>query len=138
MAALETYAMSKDIKGSGIGVVMMDLELETETTLNIYLVRSGDYSGTVSAYLDDSGENVAVEQSDGSYCVSIGGISAHKLGDTYKIHVVAGTEFDIEASALSYAYAVMKSSSDTELKKAVIALYKYYDATMSYRASTGQ
>ena len=31
----------------------------------------------------------------------------------------------------------MKSSDDTELKKAVIALYKYYDATLNYRVSAG-
>lgn len=137
MAALESYALKMDNAGSGIASVMMDLELDSETTLNMYLIRSGDYSGNVAAYIDGSGENMAVEQSDGSYCVSIGGISAHKLGDTYTIHVVAGKEFDVKASALSYAYAVMKSSDDTDLKKAVIALYKYYDAAMTYRGSAG-
>ena len=137
-AALEGYRISRDLGGSGIGDLEVNLELDSETTLNIWLMPSADYTGAVAAYLDDSGENMAVKQSDGSYCVTISGISAHKLGDTYTVHVEAGKSFDIEASALSYADLVMKSDAVADdLKRAVIALYKYYVATMDYRKSAG-
>ncbi len=133
---LEDYAIVKDTGSSGISSVEYNLELDSETALNVYLVPKSEYLGSVSAYLGDSKENMAVKQPNGEYRVQISGISAHKLGDTYTIHVVAGGEFDIKVSALSYADTVMKSSSaSTDLKKAAIALYNYYDATMNYRAS---
>ncbi|MBQ3346557.1 MAG: CotH kinase family protein, partial [Synergistaceae bacterium] len=133
---LSDFAIVDESKGSGIKLVEMDLELNSETTINVYLNVSADYSGSVSAYLGESTENMAVKQNDGTYRITISGISAHMLGDVYTIHVDAGGEFDIEVSALSYANAVMNSKrADDELKKAVIALYKYYDATMEYRKS---
>ena len=131
-AKLKKYALVRDTETYGIEKLEYDLELDSETTLNIYLTPKADYSGSVSAKLDSSNEEMAVFK-NGVYCVTISGISAHKLGDTYKIHVNAGGEFDIEVSALSYADSVMNSAEDADMKKAVIALYKYYAATMKYR-----
>ena len=133
-ASLSAYEISRDINGTGIESLMFDLELESETTINIYLYPEKDYAGAVNAYLEGSSANMAVKQQDGSYRITISGISAHLLGETQKINVEAEKNFAIEVSALSYAYAVIKSSEDENLKKAAAALYKYYDATVKYRA----
>jgi|GEM_PF-3434377 len=133
-ASLSAYEISRDFSGTGIESLMFDLELESETTINIYLYPEKDYAGAVNAYLEGSSANMAVKQQDGSYRITISGISAHLLGETQKINVEAEKNFAIEVSALSYAYAVIKSSEDENLKKAVTALYKYYDATVKYRA----
>ncbi len=132
-ASLSAYEISRDFSGTGIESLMFDLELESETTINIYLYPEKDYAGAVNAYLEGSSANMAVKQQDGSYRITISGISAHLLGETQKINVEAEKNFAIEVSALSYAYAVIKSSEDENLKKAVTALYKYYDATVKYR-----
>ncbi|MBR0257138.1 MAG: CotH kinase family protein, partial [Synergistaceae bacterium] len=135
-ATLAGYAMQGSSEGSGIEGMSCSLTLDSETAINIYLTPKTGYTGSVYAYLDGSNENVAVKQSDGKYLVNISGISAHMLGDTYKIRVNAGGEFTVRVSALSYANAAMNSSSTSnDMKKAAIALYKYYDATMNYRAS---
>ena len=133
-ASLSAYEISRDINGTGIESLMFDLELESETTINIYLYPEKDYAGAVNAYLEGSSANMAVKQQDGSYRITISGISAHLLGETQKINVEAEKNFAVEVSALSYAYAVIKSSEDENLKKAAAALYKYYDATVKYRA----
>ena len=148
-AKLRKYALSKDIDGSGIEKLMYDLELDSETALNIYLT-PGNGAGNVSAYItDDENEfdgktNMAVyDSSENAYVVTIGGISAHKLGRVYTVNITTdkGSNFPVKISALSYADAVMQSENDGEniddnLKRAVISLYKYYAATMTYRGET--
>ncbi|MBQ7168533.1 MAG: CotH kinase family protein [Synergistaceae bacterium] len=136
-ATLAGHVASRDTDETGIESVMLQLELNSETALNIYLYPASDYTGTVNAYLDGSNQNMAVLQRDGSYRITISGISAHMLADVYTVHAEAGKSFDIKASALSYADLVMRLSDDTDLKKAVIALYKYYIANVNYRDSTG-
>ena len=145
-AKLTSYALSRD-KSAGINAgitgLQYDLELDSETTLNVYLSPDSE-AGTVQAYItDDEGEYdgktdmAAYNPSTGEYSVSIAGISAHKLGKTYTISVKTSKgEFPVKVSALSYADGVMKSDTVTDdLKRAVIALYKYYAATMKYRGT---
>ncbi len=145
-AKLEAYALSKDIEGSGIESLMFDLELESETTLNIYLT-PGNETGNITAYITDSDnefdgtKNMAVyDPQNNRYVITIGGISAHKLGKVYSVRITTGKgeNFPVKISALSYADAVMQAENDGEnidddLKRAVISLYKYYAATMKYR-----
>ena len=146
---LQAYALSKDIEGSGIENLTYDLELDSEITLNIYLTPGND-AGNVSAYItDDYGDfdgktNMAVyDSSENAYVVTIGGISAHKLGRVYTVSITTGkgSGFTVKMSALSYANGVMQAENDGEnidddLKRAVISLYKYYIATMTYRDPT--
>ncbi len=146
---LQAYALSKDIEGSGIEKLTYDLELDSEITLNIYLTPGND-AGNVSAYItDDYGDfdgktNMAVyDPSENAYVVTIGGISAHKLGRFYTVSITTGkgSGFTVKMSALSYANGVMQAENDGEnidddLKRAVISLYKYYIATMTYRDPT--
>ena len=146
---LQAYALNKDIEGSGIENLTYDLELDSEITLNIYLTPGND-AGNVSAYItDDYGDfdgktNMAVyDSSENAYVVTIGGISAHKLGRFYTVSITTGkgSGFTVKMSALSYANGVMQAENDGEnidddLKRAVISLYKYYAATMKYRGET--
>lgn len=138
---LRKYALVKDIDGSGIEKLEYDLDLDSETALEIYLT-PGEGAGTVKAFItDDDNEfdgktNMAVyDSSANEYVITIGGISAHKLGKVYTVNITTsmGSTFTVKASALSYSDAVMQTSDDADLKRAVIALYKYYTATMAYR-----
>ena len=148
-AKLEAYALSKDIEGSGIESLMFDLELESETTLNIYLT-PGNEAGNITAYITDVDNefdgtvNMAVyDPVKNEYVITIGGISAHKLGKVYTVSITTnkGNNFSVKISALSYADAVIQAQNDgkninDDLKRAVISLYKYYAATMKYRGES--
>ncbi|MBQ3448026.1 MAG: hypothetical protein IJG37_10325, partial [Synergistaceae bacterium] len=134
--SLSNYAIDKS---SSTGYTLeMDLELDADTALNIYLTPSGTAITSVTCASGD-----VVSNSDGSYTVSVTGIPAHKLGDTCTVSFMLGdTNVTVKASALSYAKAVMDmESSDsfdlTALKRAVLSLYRYYTATMKYRESAG-
>ena len=133
------FALSYDLTDSGIESVSMDLELNSETTVHIYLNKSATYSGNVSAKLDDSDAEMAVQSGNDSnrYVVTLSGISAHKLGTTQTIHVEADKKFDIKVSALSYVNTVLNAENETYtgLKYAVTSLYNYYKATIDYRQS---
>ena len=133
------FAIVRDTKDSEIEKVTFALELDSETIIDVYLKPKDGYSGDVEAYLDDSTTNIASPQSDGRYLIQIDGVSAHLLGNTYKIKVKAGSEFEIRVSALSYVNSILNSaSSATDLKQAVTSLYDYYAATMGYRQSLQQ
>ena len=146
---LRKYKLDKNIEGSGIETLMYDLELESETALNIYLTPGND-AGTISAFITDSDDefdgtkNMAVyDSSTNEYVITIGGISAHKLGKVYNVSITTdkGSKFNVKISALSYADAVMQAENDgkninDDLKRAEISLYKYYAATMKYRDKT--
>ena len=72
----------------------------------------------------------------GVYRVQIAGISAHKLGNVYTITGNAGgdRDFTVKVSALSYVQGALNDDDETvEMKRAVTSLYKYYDATKTYR-----
>ena len=135
------YAISYDLTGSGIKGVSIDLQLNSTTEITVYLNVSPDYDGAVSAKVDDSDQEMAVQTSGNSkeYTVKLGETPAHKLGTTYTIHVDAGGKFDIKVSALSYANLVLNAETEkyTGIKNAVTSLYNYYKATMEYRKSAG-
>ena len=139
-AKLRNYTIDYELGDSGLTKLQYDLELETETTLHLYL-KPGSNVNTVTALItDDDNEfedkgNMAVYDSvNDEYVITISGISAHELGKVYTVSVTTNVgACTINASALSYADTVMQTSSDDDLKRAVIALYKYYIATMKYR-----
>ena len=152
--AVQEYAISYDKGNSSIEKVTQSLNLDSETTINIYLKPKTSSTGDtetpefgdddtgiadgVSAFLDGGTQNLAVLQADGRYKVQIAGISAHKLAKTYTVTVHAGEIFDIKISAFSYVNALLKSASTSSAaKEAVTSLYKYYTATMAYRKSKG-
>lgn len=124
----------RDTGNSGIEKVTFTLELDSDTTLDIFLVVPDDCRQSLSVTYNGGGR-IGSFQPDGRYKVQISDIAAHQLGDTYTIGVSTSKgSFDIEVSALSYVHTVLNSTQySDDMKKAVTALYKYYAATMAYR-----
>ena len=136
---VKQYALVNGNTGdTGIKAVNHSLNLDSTTKINVYLTVSSDYSGRVEAYLGGSDQNSAVKLPDGRYRIQIDNIPAHKLADTYTVHVSANTKFDIEISAMSYVNAVLNDgTNDTDLYNAVTALYHYCKTTAAYRDKNG-
>ena len=135
-SAVESCAIQRDVGDTGIEAVTYSLNLETETSIRIYLKVKEGYTGTVAASLSGS-DLTCVRLSDGRYRVEIGGISAHKLADVYEVAVTAGGSFTIQVSALSYVNTVLNSDSalfnNDTARYAVTSLYRYYLATRTYQ-----
>ena len=135
------FAMNRSNPMEGFSGLQIDLELDTDTAINLYFTKAEgvDKSSAVYAYV--GGESVSVSQSDDVYIVSIPSVSAHLLGTQHTVTVNAEGlgKSDVKLSALTYADLVLQSSeiNDTRLQEAVIALYKYYSATKKYRTSAG-
>ena len=135
--AVETYKHKSDLVKSDIDKISYSLSLNAETALNVFVAPNKNYAGDVSISIDGLSENdytVTKQESDGRYKIVISNISAHKLGNTYNIKIT--TENGVSTytvSALSFVYAVLNSNYDTATKDAASSLYKYYEATMTYR-----
>ena len=138
--AVADNAFSWSAGKSQIEKVTYSLNLESETAIRIYLTVKEGYEGPVTAKIGE--EDVPCEKrSDGRYRIEIGGISAHKLGDTYNITVSAGGDGTISVSPLSYVRAVLNSDSNDPIfgteraKYAVVSIYNYYKAAINYKAN---
>jgi len=138
--ATQQYAVTNTRKdSSGVDDVKFALILDSETTIELYLTPKDDYTGEVYAYLDGGNINMAVKDG-GQYTVSIGNISAHKLGETHTINITtkypdaASDSFTVTISALSYVQSAIHDD-DVKMKRAVTSLYRYYDSTMTYRSN---
>lgn len=135
-ASVDSSKFSVESNNSDMDAITYSLSLNSETSINVFLKPKADNAGNVTVTVNGS-PATAVKQSDGRYKVTITNISAHKLGDKYKISVTTdkGTA-ECTVSVLSYVYAVLNSNSfDETAKNAVSSIYKYYDATMKYRNS---
>lgn len=140
--ALHTnFVIYKSNPLEGFSDLQLDLELDTDTAINLYFTKKSGVEGDVDAAVDDGKSFSASKQSDGLYLVSITGIPAHELGTPHTVTVgVVGSsgKSEVKVSALTYADLVLQSdSTETSLKEAVIALYKYYSATKTYRSKAG-
>ena len=137
--ATQKYAITNTLtNSSGIDDVKFALMLDSETTIILCLIPKSDYTGEVSAYVDSNKtDNMAVKYGN-NYTVSIGNISAHELGKTHTVEITTqnpnseSDSFTVKMSALSYVQGAIHND-DTDLKRAVTSLYRYYDATMTYR-----
>ena len=139
--AVEPYAMSTNLKGTGISDVRFSLTMGSETTINVYIFPASGYSGSIAAYIDGSSQNNAIR--DGTrYKVQISDISAKNLGDMHTINIVADAESTVKISALSYADSIFtttlqqigKVDIDT-MRKTAAALYNYYKTARAYADS---
>ena len=131
--AVAGHEIVKDIEGTGVSKVEYPLYLNAETTIEVLLTPESGKS--ISNVKVNGGDNGA-EIEGGVYRVQIAGISAHKLGNVYTITGNAGDDkdFTVKVSALSYVQGALNDTQSTvEMKCAVTSLYKYYDATMTYR-----
>ena len=139
--AVDGYAIVRDIpQDSGIKRVGFSLNLDADTTINLYIYPEDDYTSTVSAYIPGSTINDAIYQPDRKrYKVEIKNIPAHQLADTFVVKVSGKKGFEVKVSAFSYVYdALNDANAQADEINTVAALYRYYVTTMAYRASTGQ
>ena len=124
-----------DYDGTGLQGINYSLSLAAETTINLTIKMSAEYSGSVFASLNGGTENVAVLQPDGTYMVQISGISAHRLGDTQTVKVTAAKDFTIKVSALTFSYTSLKGVNIPEdRQKLGVALYNYYKCSVAYKS----
>ena len=120
----------------------MDLELNSETTLHLYITKAdGTSEIAVTPDANDGDMSSEYDSTSGKYTVTVSGISAHKLGNVHTVLVTAGgTTYNVKASALSYVHNVLSDTQSAEEKSegitnAVTSIYNYYKATMDYRSS---
>ncbi len=135
--AVEDYTIVRNTGDTGIAEVKYSLNLQSETSIYLYLKVKEGYTGSVAATM--GGNSVACTRlSDGRYRITIPNIQAHQLGDQYTVKVSAGGEFTITVSALSYVNTALNSSEEkftnSAAKYAVSSLYYYYKATTEYQA----
>ncbi|MBQ3447061.1 MAG: InlB B-repeat-containing protein, partial [Synergistaceae bacterium] len=132
------YAITCSIPdGSGIKDVSFALVLDSETAIELYLATKDGYTGNVVAHVDGGTEKMALRKGS-EYVVTIGNISAHKLGMPHTVSIttqydsMGEVSFDVKLSALSYVQSAIHDNSPA-MKRAVTSLYRYYTATMTYR-----
>ena len=110
--------------------LVLALNMESDTTLNVYLSRKKSYTGTVSASIDGGTMTELTALEDGRYRIDIKKIAAHDLGTvhTIVIQTEAGS-LRITLSALTYVKQLLDSSTTDEKTRdmaVAIALYAKY------------
>ena len=110
--------------------LVLALNMESDTTLNVYLSRKKSYTGTVSASIDGGTMTELTALEDGRYRIDIEKIAAHNLGTvhTIVIETEAGS-LTITLSALTYVKQLLDSSTTDEKTRdmvVAIALYAKY------------
>ena len=132
------YAIVRNTGSSLISSVGFALKLGSTTSILLYLNVPSGYTGNVAAYLEGSSQNIAVKKSATQYLVELNDIPAHELHKTHRITVKAGSSFEVRVSALSYVNTMLnRNDVGMDIKEAVTALYKYWEAAMKYRAASG-
>lgn len=126
-----TYDFSrykKTTSGTTAGVTFggYNLELESETTMNFYFQVDPALHPQEPVFRVN-GEIVTAAHNGETYCVTISNINATALGNANSVSVDNG--LTVNASAMSYANSVMKSSTaSSEEKELMKALYIYMNA----------
>ena len=132
--AVAKYRIVRDIReGSGIASVTYQLNLESETSIYLYVRAKDAYTGTVDVSGDDI---IVVDQSAKVKRIEITNIAAQNLGSTFEVTVTTGeVSFPIKVSALSYVDSVLNSetyAADDVALYAVTSLYNYWKAARAY------
>lgn len=129
-ANLAAYSVQKS-EGFSVSGLSMSLLVESETTLRLYY--SGDPIEVTATKNGKSVDVVSGTKGSRNY-VEIRNISARDIDTAFVFNF--GDSGTIEASALSYAYTVLKAYEENEQKadicNTVRALYKYNQAVKAY------
>ena len=127
---LAAYKIVKDLNVD-LAKVTYSLTLDADTAVNLYILPAEGYDGSVAVRLKDGTVLTPVKTGD-RYRVTIGGISAHLLGNMYEVTITtASGASTVQVSALSYAYASI--GDNAEAKNAMSALYDYYLKAIAYQ-----
>ena len=142
--ALVGCVMSKQVVGSAVTKATASLELESETALDVILTVADGIEPVVTyAELGDDavnvGEPVRLGGADGGgvrWRVRVFGIRAWQLGDEVVVTGDAGGEFEVRASGLAYASALLGVAdyAGNGGHDAMCALVAFHDAEVAYRA----
>ena len=125
-----------------ISAITQSLTLDSTTAINLYFTLSDGYTGSFEASV--GGEALEPQlQSDGRYKVSITGISAHELGQSYTVTITTNSGSKvITVSALSYVKAMFDAyPNDDHAKNAAVAIYNYSKAAddiYAYLSGSGE
>lgn len=127
--------------------VALSLNLDYETSIYLYVTPTGDFEDVLGRV---DGEDTDPElQEDNTYMIKTAGIPAHELGKEFRIvyyeydknldngNLYTRNSLQAYCSALAYANTAINSESapfyTDNCKKAMTALYRYYDRTIKYR-----
>ena len=133
-AALESYKLVSVNNSSDILQIGYSLNLQSRTTLSVYVKLPDGYTGDVTAKLQDNTELTVSHPSDDVYQVDIANIAAHELGNPHDIEFTTESgSCTVTVSALTYAYKQINNPTNVYSKNAMTALYRYYAATVAYR-----
>ena len=126
---LESFKMTKSAEiPAGLKLTEMTLILETETTLRLYFKSENIENYTFK--LDGTGVTLNKIEEESLYYVEIANISAKDLDTNHTL--IINDECELNFSALSYAYAALKTGKNDNLCNVVKALYKYNEAANAY------
>lgn len=138
---LDEFAYSRTGEISGITSINRSLTLDSKTAINIYFTvdKGMDFSCNVTnKYGMDVYFEYTLIDNGTRWRVTIPGIYASELGDTYTINVM--DEIWIKTSALSYADTVLgmegtENENENVMynKNAMAAMYQYYKAAIAYK-----
>lgn len=123
-------------KASDVSSLGISLRLDTDTALNVFIYTDAEYTGTLSATVDDEAVE-AIKVEEGKYQIVIPNIGAKDLNKKYKTVVTTDAgESTVEVSALDYAKIVLSNPNATyNEKQAMGAIYHYYVAAVAYANS---
>ncbi|MBQ8134913.1 MAG: hypothetical protein IJ192_10990 [Clostridia bacterium] len=114
----------------------VNLELESETTLNLYFTNT---TGQTLTFKDSEGKVLAQKKNNGYTQVVIPNIAAQNLDDDFTVNISVGGDsnsYSVQYSPLTYCYNVLKRETNevrTEaLKDLVRALYIYNTKANEY------
>ncbi|MCI6561020.1 MAG: hypothetical protein MR434_06380 [Ruminococcus sp.] len=126
---LESFKMTKSAEiPAGLKLTEMTFILETETTLRLYFKSENIENYTFK--LDGTDVTLNKIEEESLYYVEIANISAKDLNTNHTLIINDECEFNF--SALSYAYAALKTGKNDNLCNVVKALYKYNEAANAY------
>jgi hypothetical protein len=131
--SLAAYKVVKDLRAD-VEKVTFALALDSNTSIYLYVKPQDGYSGSVSAAVGGKSAD-AVPGSDGRYRITIPGISAHKLGDTYEVKITTDNGVStVKISAMSYVYACLTNENSTPAEKnCAAALGSYFKAAVAFK-----
>ena len=137
-AGLEDFAPIADIPAaSDVRAISMDLDLESDTTICVYVALK-EGAKLVSATLADGSELQAEKMGDGRWGIMLPGIMAHRLTERFDITITTsgGTVARVNVAAVFFARVVLNADSfkdNAEAQNLATALWRYSQAAQSYR-----
>lgn len=120
---------------SGLTFVGSSLVLKSKTCLRLYFTGDAAIKSEVCDIDSFATEHETLD--NGYQVVTISGITADKLNDTFEIKISTGngSSITIGGKPMTYCYKVTEGAYDDDLTKLVKSLYLYYQAAVAYQAA---